>query len=114
MAGMCALGTAIDLLREVGTEAIEHRLLKLTDLLCERLLAIGATIHSERGCVEGADRRSGIVSFSLPDRDPHEVRAACLSRRVVVNVRGNRLRVSPHVMCDERDLSLLIEAVESR
>ncbi|MCC7424584.1 MAG: aminotransferase class V-fold PLP-dependent enzyme [Planctomycetaceae bacterium] len=113
MAGICALGTAIDLLRDIGAAIIERRLLELTNLLCEHLRAIGASIHSERGRVEGADRRSGIVSFSLPGRDPHAVRGACLSRRVVVNVRGNRLRASPHVMSDENDVSALIDALES-
>lgn len=114
MAGLCALGTAIELLRDIGVEAVEGRLLKWTDLLCEQLRAIGATIHSERGCVDGADRRSGIVSFSLPGRDPHEVRAACLTRQVVVNVRASRVRASPHVMCDESDITRLIEALASR
>jgi selenocysteine lyase/cysteine desulfurase len=114
MAGMCALGTAIELLREVGMEGVEQRLLEVTDLLVERLRVIGATVHSERGRVDGADRRSGIVSFSLSDRDPHEVRAACFSRHVVVNVRANRLRASPHVMCDEQDITRLIDALTSR
>lgn len=113
MAGICALGTAIDLLRDVGVEAVEQRLLEITDRLCEMLRAVGATIHSERAGVEGADRRSGIVSWSLRDRDPHQVRAACLSRHVVVNVRANRLRASPHVMCNEQDVARLIDALES-
>ena len=41
---------------------------------------------------------SGIVSLLTPGRDPKELMKRCKAAGVVVNVRGGRLRVSPHAI----------------
>lgn len=107
--GLMALGASLELLASFGFEAIAARVLELTDSACQRLVAAGARILSNR---EG-HHRSGIVTFVLPGIDPQQVRHHCLERDIVLSCRGGGLRISPHAYNNEADLDRLIEAVES-
>ncbi|MBI3463560.1 MAG: aminotransferase class V-fold PLP-dependent enzyme [Planctomycetes bacterium] len=107
MGGLAALGESTALLLGYGVERIAERLLAITDLACQRLAAIGATIVS---CREG-DRSSGIVSFDLPGIDLSSVRRHCLSHGVTLSVRGGRLRISPHAYTTEADVDRLVDAL---
>jgi cysteine desulfurase / selenocysteine lyase len=105
--GLLALGASLRLLAELGTERIAGRVLELTDLACERLASLGAVVHSDRR----GPRRSGIVSFELPGRDPQALRQRCLEGGVVLSCRAGRLRISPHAYNDPGDLDRLVEAL---
>jgi cysteine desulfurase / selenocysteine lyase len=107
MGGIAALASSLELLLSFGIEQVAERLLDVTDRLCERLEETGATIVS---CREG-DRRSGIVAFEPPGRDPQAVRRHCLDRGVVVNCRSGRLRVSPHAYTSDEEIDRLIAAL---
>ena len=103
--GLAALGASLQLLREAGgPDRLAARLLAVTDRLCERLAAIGGTVVSAR---EPA-RASGIVSVDLPGQDPARLRRRCLEAGVIVNVRGGRLRLSPHVYTTDGDIDRLL------
>ena len=132
---------SLRLLTSVPTAAIAERLLQLTDDLCERLRRHGAkivsdrtTCHSERNeesraaaeilrCAQNdkgtpndnstPDRRSGIVAFDLPGRDPAEIRTRCRAAGVIVNCRGGHVRVSPHVYNNADDFDRLVAAMGS-
>jgi len=106
--GLIALGASLELLSQLGMEAISGRVLELTDLACRRLEAMGAVIHSDRR----AAHKSGIVTFELPGRDPQAVRRTCLERQVVLSCRAGRLRISPHAYNNEEDIDRLVEAIE--
>ncbi len=105
--GMIALGASIKLLGALGPPAIAARVLEISDLVCERLASLGATIAS----VRDATHASGIVSFELPGRNPIELRRQCLERGVVLSCRGGRLRASPHAYNNAEDVERLIEAL---
>ncbi len=107
MAGIAGLAASLRFLMQFGIDQIAERLLEITDDLCARLLQHGAEITS---CREG-DRRSGIVSFQLPEEDPQQVRLQCKQAGVIVNCRARRIRVSPHVYCNEEDIDQLIDAL---
>ena len=107
MAGIAGLAAGLRFLLEFGIDQIADRLLEITDELCVRLLQHGAEIAS---CREGG-RRSGIVSFQLPDQDPQQVRLRCKQAGVIVNCRAGRIRVSPHVYCNDEDIDRLIAAL---
>ena len=119
MAGFIGLNASLELLLQHGQTAIGERVLEITDLACRRLIGAGATIDSFRGPrpgIPGArhgapDRRSGIVSFRLPGRDPDALRKQCLQRQVVLSCRAGRLRISPHAYNDASDIDRLIEAL---
>lgn len=110
MPGLLALGASLEMLADYPPEQIAQRLLDLTDVICERLSQIGATLPGPR------DRQhaSGIVSFDLPGRNLAEVRRRCRDQQVVLSCRGGRLRVSPHAYNNTDDIDRLFEALASQ
>jgi len=107
MCGFIGLNASLEMLLRHGQEAISARVLEVTDLACRRLTAAGAMIDS----VRDGDRRSGIVSFRLPGRDPNAFRGQCLQQQVVLSCRAGRLRISPHAYNDASDIDRLIEVI---
>jgi selenocysteine lyase/cysteine desulfurase len=111
MAGLAALGASLDLLAGLGLgpdhSALADRVLELTDDAAAGLEAIGAVVKSCRAPA----RRSGILVFELPGRDPVEVRRRCLQAGVVLSVRGGNLRISPHAYNDDDDLGRLLDVL---
>ena len=112
MAGMLALGASLEFLTEmgVGTNAstVADRVLQVTDASVDRLRRLGAIIHSDRKNIK---HNSGIVSFSIPGKDPTEIRQRCLEQKVVLSCRDGRLRISPHAYVNEEDVERLCRAV---
>jgi len=107
LAAIAGFARSLRMIVDVGPENISQRLLDVTDRLCERLSRAGLPVAS---CREG-ERRSGIVAFDVPGRDPLELKKQCKARGVIVNARAGRMRASPHVYCNEPDMDRLIEAV---
>jgi selenocysteine lyase/cysteine desulfurase len=105
--GIFALGAAIDLLLELGIEAVGARVLALTDRLVEGLRARGARVLSPRGPGEA----SGIVSFTLGDEPPARTAARLRERRVFTIVRRGGVRASPHFYNDQGEIDALLEAL---
>jgi len=107
MVGLLALQASLSLLGQYGPAALGKRIIEVTDWACERLLKIGAVLHTQRS--EG--HQSGIVSFSLPDRDPLALRQHCLTQGVVLSCRAGRLRLSAHAYNHEGDVERLLESL---
>jgi selenocysteine lyase/cysteine desulfurase len=105
-AGIFALGAAIDLLLEIGVEAIGRRVLELTDRLVAGLGELGAECLSPRGA-----EASGIVSFRLPDEPIERTVARLRARRVFVVARRGGVRASPHFYNDEDEIDRLLAAL---
>lgn len=106
-AGIFALGAAIDLLLEIGVEAIGRRVLSLTGQLAEGLRQRGATLLSPRA----AEERSGIVAFRLDEEPPARTASKLRRRGIFVVVRRGAVRASPHFYNSEQDLNALLEAL---
>lgn len=109
--GFAGLCESLRLLLDIGVEALEQRLLDVTDRIVAELGGVGATIASCREIVDGCDRRSGIVSFAVPGVDPETARKHCVERGVALNTRAGRLRVSPHGYTSEADIDRLVESL---
>jgi selenocysteine lyase/cysteine desulfurase len=105
--GIFALGAAIDLLLELGVEAIGQRVLELGDALCAGLAARGAVIASPRG----PGQTSGIVAFTLPDEAPARTAARLRAAGVFVVERRACVRASPHFYNTQGDLDRLLRAL---
>lgn len=108
VAGFSALAASMALLDQYGTEALSSRIVEITDLACERLQSIGATILSDRS----PERRSGIVSFEFPGRDPRELQRRCLEQKILLSCRAGRLRISPHAYNNEDDIGRLMDVLK--
>ena len=114
--GILALGASLDLLLEVGVDAVWTRVEALTRQLEAGLKARGYRVHSPRA-VEG--ERSGIVIFSPAAGAGGAVGRAELLRRVaeleragiVIVVREGRLRASPHFYNTAQQIDQLLEAL---
>ena len=90
LAGIYALGGAIDLLLEIGLRDKGYR------------------IYSSRRPTEA----SGIVSFYSDVHDHEAVQRHLRSEhRIVIAARGGRLRASPHVYNSEKEIDRLIEVL---
>ncbi|WP_020473767.1 aminotransferase class V-fold PLP-dependent enzyme [Zavarzinella formosa] len=98
--GILGMGESMRLLLGLGIEAVEARIAELTDHLAERVRQKGHAVFSSMEPGE----RSGIVSVDTPGHDPHAIMRRCREAGVIVNVRGGRLRVSPHVYNTPEDL----------
>ena len=92
----------LELILEVGVENIRARSKELTRGLIERADEAGIEVLTPRE----DDRRSGLVRVRIPggrseaDRVLHEL----FARDVVLDSRGDALRISPHFFNDESDL----------
>lgn len=104
-----ALEASIDLLLELGPEAIERRVLGLAGECRAILEAHGGVIAADAGTA--CD--SQIVTARFAGRDPARVKAELEAGRVAVSVRKGSLRVSPHFFNDSDDLGRLAEALEA-
>jgi len=89
--GQVGLLAATRLLLDVGIEAIERWLVRLTDLLIEDLKQRGYEIASNLT----PEHRSAIVSFSVPD-SPDSAYEQLAAAGVVISKREHYIRVSPH------------------
>jgi len=105
MPGIAGLEASLGWLGELGIERIGSKILEITDDLCEKLTAIGATISSTRT----PEHSSGIVSFEMLGQSPRDLMRACRDRDVVINCRDGRLRASPHAYSSPDDIGRLID-----
>jgi cysteine desulfurase/selenocysteine lyase len=104
--GIFGLKAALDLVLDVGIDAIASRVLSLSALVRagarERGLALA--------CDAEGDEASGITSFVLEDAPVYA--AALEKRKVVVAAREGHLRVATHHFNDEEDVARLLEAFQ--
>jgi cysteine desulfurase/selenocysteine lyase len=103
--GVYGLGAALDLLLEVGVEAIAERVLDLVERLRRGLGERGHTIF-------GPTRRresSGIVSFQPRAGEAKAVVEFLRGHRVMVAARGGKVRAAPHFYNSEEEIDRVLE-----
>jgi cysteine desulfurase/selenocysteine lyase len=90
-----ALEASVNLMLELGPDAIEMRVLSLADRLRQILRECGAEV---------ADGDTPIVAGRFPRHDVSAIARELKARRVVVSARHGHLRVSPHFYNNDADL----------
>ena len=107
--GIVGLGESLQMLLDAGIPDVFARVKELTDYLCERASSAEAEVFSSRRPGE----ESGIVSLLTPGRDPKDLMRHCKEAGIIVNVRGGRLRVSPHAYNTVEEIDRFIEVLAS-
>lgn len=106
---VAALRACVELLEEVGFDAIEERVLDLSSYLAQGLATRGCAI------VEPWPRTrhesSGIISFRPADEAPAEIQARLASKNILVHERGDFVRFSPHYYNTVEELDLALDAL---
>lgn len=107
--GISGLGASLEMFLELGVDNIGRSIMAYTEAAIDRLHSLGAAVILPP---EDA-QRSGIVAFTMPGRDPQEIRRNCQSAGVVLSVRNGRLRISPHGYNNDVDLERLLDVLGS-
>lgn len=105
--GMYGCAAAVELYLASGVDAVEERVIALTDYLCDQLSAAGFRILSPRGPGE----KSGIVCFEHPTRPVDELGKALFGANVVCTVRNGRVRLAPHYYNTEAEADAVIRVL---
>lgn len=117
MIGLAGLGASLELLTEVGVDAIRAHVDGLGDRLCAGLEALGATVWSDRRPGSAPQGRSAIVTFSIPGVDADQLHPRLEARGLICSPRGGGIRLAPHGWNTtddiDRALDLLVAALES-
>ena len=106
--GILGMGAAVNLLLRAGPPAIEETVLRLTDRLRDELPRRGYELVCKPML---PSERSGIVSFRHPRMVPAELHARLREAGVIVSLRIDFLRASPHYYNSDEDLDRLLEAL---
>lgn len=107
--GIAALDASIEVLARAGTERIGAHVLALTDRLAQGLVARGATLQTLRG----PGISSGIVTFTLPGKDPIALGRTLGRQGFVTTYRSSGMRVSPHGHNSAREIDDFLAALDS-
>jgi cysteine desulfurase/selenocysteine lyase len=108
VAGLLGMEAAIALLLSVGLDEIEDRILSLTDFLVAGLESRGCIVTTP---IAQRRERSGIVCFRHPAVDPTVLADRLQAADVLVSLRGDVIRVSPHFYNSEADLARLLDVL---
>ena len=105
-AAIPAVVAALEQTLEWGVEAVGAYSGALASLVADGASGLGL------GVAPPALRAPHMLGVQLGVTDPQKVAASMADAGVFVSVRGNAIRVSPHVYNDERDVERLIGALE--
>jgi selenocysteine lyase/cysteine desulfurase len=106
--GILGMGAAINLLLRAGLAAVEAGVLRLADRLREELPSRGYELVCKPA--QPAER-SGIISFRHPRIVPAELHARLRDAGVIISLRGDFLRASPHFYNADEDIDRLLQAL---
>ncbi|MGC8484520.1 MAG: aminotransferase class V-fold PLP-dependent enzyme [Candidatus Baltobacteraceae bacterium] len=106
--GALSLATSLDLFRSVGIARIERHILALRDRLAVGVRRLGARVLERSG-----SNASGILTFSLPERESIALGRALQREGFVTTWRANGIRVSPHGYNDAAEIDAFISALEA-
>ena len=107
--GQIGLERSLSLLLELGCHhqesPISAAVLETAELLQDSLRRVGATVYRDEASAKlNSSYLSGIVSFSLPNRDPNQIRTELIRNKVMLSVRHGRLRAAVHAYNSVQDV----------
>jgi cysteine desulfurase / selenocysteine lyase len=106
--GILGMGAAVNLLLRCGAPVVEDVVLRLADRLRDELPSRGYELVAKPTV---PSERSGIVSFRHPRMVPAELHTRLREAGVIISLRSDFLRASPHYYNSDEDLDRLLEAL---
>jgi selenocysteine lyase/cysteine desulfurase len=106
--GILGMGAAVNLLLRAGPTAVEQEVLRLADRLRDELPARGYELLLKPS---RPLERSGIVSFRHPRMVPAELHNRLRDAGIIISLRADFLRASPHYYNSDADIDRLLEAL---
>jgi cysteine desulfurase/selenocysteine lyase len=106
--GILGMGAAVNLLLRAGIAVVEDEVVRLADRLRDEVPRRGYQLLLKPG---PPAQRSGIVSFRHPRMVPAELHARLREAGIVISLRGDFLRASPHYYNSDADIDRLLEAL---
>lgn len=104
---LMAMAASMTLFEELGSAAIENRVLQLANRLRAGMIALGA----EEFPSQPATLPSQILLFQLNGIDSSGLAAKLETKRIHVSARREYLRISAHFYNDENDIDALVDAI---
>jgi len=105
--GIAGLNEALKMINGLGIDAVERRILDITDHLCQLLGDRAFKVYSPRG--EG--EKSGIVCFRPRKYGAERLSAMLLKRGFLTVPRQGNIRVSPHFYNTHEEMERLVRAL---
>jgi selenocysteine lyase/cysteine desulfurase len=105
--GIFALGAALELLFEVGTDRIYDQVLTLNERFQQGLQERGERVVSSMT----GNERSGILSF-VPREDPRKLFDFLTQHSVSVSLREDMVRLSPHFYNNQEDIQRFFDLLD--
>lgn len=87
-------------------ENIQHSILVLTKLIAENAAQLGYLVAPE------ADRISHLIGVRLPDGIPKDLSEKLTQANVFVSIRGDAIRIAPHLYNNAADIEKLFSILE--
>ena len=101
-----ALMVGLQSIIEWGIESIYETISQLTNIAVQQAEIQGLTVTNK-------DARSGhFCSIQLPSKTPENLARQLSEKNIFISIRGNSLRITPHVYNSEQDLEILFKALE--
>jgi selenocysteine lyase/cysteine desulfurase len=110
MPGLQCFGASLELLAEIGREAVSERIL-------DRAARVRDIARQCDWSVVGSQTPgdlSGIVALEKPGIDPNRFALEARARQVAIACRRGKIRVSPHIYNNDDDLERLAETLRGR
>jgi len=105
--GFVALRASLELHLRYALRDKEARLAHLIETAADQLARLGVELHRPLN----AGLRSGILAFRWPGQDLAACRRFGWQQKVAFSVRGDCLRISPHVYNHEEDLDRFVQVL---
>jgi selenocysteine lyase/cysteine desulfurase len=119
--GIVGMGASLDLLLGLGIDRIGSRILALRKVIVGGARKLGYRLYAEgwdvsASCSDG--QRSGILSFTHPDRDLRALARRMAAEKIQVSLRQDRagtafLRLSPHFYNTEAEAARVLALMEA-
>ncbi|PVV15507.1 MAG: class V aminotransferase [gamma proteobacterium symbiont of Ctena orbiculata] len=100
MLGIHALHASLSLIHEIEVTEIATKITRNADLVIDQVDAAGFELLTPRD----PDKRAGIVTFQVPERDNQVLYQGLMQQQVMCAYRGGGIRFSPHFYNTESEI----------